>query len=184
MPYAVVLQKIPSRLTVGESVSWKWSDSRFPSTSWDLVYTLVNAGKQIQIAATADGSNHLIEVTSSVSSEYTAGRYSWQAHVSKGVERYKVGEGSIEIGRDLSTHQYGTEIRSHVKKVLDALEAAIEGRASKTQVQQSVGGVQIQHMTLQEQVMLRDRYAIKYKKEIAAINRRPSHRATTARFAN
>lgn len=126
----------------------------------------------------------MVEVTSEVSGNYTAGTYRWQAHVSAGSERYKVGEGSIEISKDFASYPHGFDVRSHVKKVLDALEAAIEGRASKTQIQQSVGGVQIQHMTLSEQVELRDRYAIKYRKEVAAVNGRTSTRTTTARFAN
>lgn len=73
---------------------------------------------------------------------------------------------------------------SHVKKVLDALEAAIEGRASKTQIQQSVQGISIQHMTLAEQMDARDRYARKYHKERAAQGLVSSRRTIKPRFVN
>ena len=77
-----------------------------------------------------------------------------------------------------------TDTRSHVKKVLDALEASIEGRASKTQVQHSVDGVAIQHMTLTEQVDLRDRYAKKYRAERAASGAVSTRRTIKSRFVN
>lgn len=73
---------------------------------------------------------------------------------------------------------------SHVKKVLDALEAVIENRASKTQLQQSVDGVSVQHMPLSDLMDARDRYARKYRKERAAAAGKSSDRTTTARFKN
>lgn len=185
MSFAVILSSIPSKLTVGESVSWKWSDSNFPATVWTLTYTLVNASGQIQITASADGDDHLVEVNSTTAAGYTPGEYSFQAHVSNGsTERYQVDSGVITIESDFATISDGVDVRSHAKKVLDALEAAIEGRASKTQLEQGVGGVQIKHMSLADQVMLRDRYAIKYRKEVAALSRRSSTRTKRARFVS
>lgn len=183
MPYAVVLSQIPKRLTVGESVSWKWSDTDFPATSWTLTYTLINAGKQLQITATADGSDHLVEVTAGVSANYLPGDYEWQAHVDDGAdERYQVGSGVITIDNDFAANAYGVDNRSHVKKVLDALEASIEGRASKTQVQQTVGGVQIAHISLEDQIRLRDKYHAKYQRELVRQGKATSKRTIKVRF--
>jgi len=165
-------------------MSWKWSHATFPASAWTLVYTLVSATAQIQITATASGIDHLVELTSTTTGAYDAGDYTWQAHISKGDERYKVGEGLLTVIPDFATKSSGYDSRSHVKKVLDALEASIEGRASKTQVEQSISGVQIKHMTLAEQVTLRDQYALKYRKEQAAKNGTSAHRTTTARFCN
>ena len=184
MPYAVVLSEIPSSINAGESLSWKWSHGTFPAPSWTLVYTLVSAAAQIQITASASGSEHLVEITSTVSAAYDAGEYAWQAHVSKGAEKYKVGEGLVTIGEDLAAFSNGHDTRSHVKKVLDALEASIEKRASKTQLKQSIDGIAIEHMSLSQQIELRDRYAVKYRKELARKNGRSDSRTTVARFVN
>lgn len=184
MSYAIVTSQIPRRITRGESISWTWSDERFPASSWTLTYSLVSATQQIQITATANGSEHLVEVPSTTTDDYVVGDYSWQAHVAKAGERYKVAEGSLSIVTDYAEQAAGYDSRSHVKKVLDALEAAIEGRASKTQVSQSVNGVAIQHMTLQEQVTLRDHYAMKYRKEQAKKGQGSSRRTLKSRFVN
>ena len=165
-------------------MSWKWTHATFPASAWTLVYTLVSSSAQIQITASASGSDHLVEVTSTTTGGYTAGDYTWQAHVSKDDERYKVGEGLLTVVPDFADQGSGYDSRSHVKKVLDALEAAIEGRASKTQLQHSVEGVSIQHMTHTELLDLRDRYAAKYRKELAALKGQSLERTTTARFAN
>lgn len=166
-------------------MSWKWSNATFPATAWTLTYTLVSAAAQIQIVAANDGSDHLIEVTSTTSATYAAGDYTWQAHVSNGSgERSKVDEGVMTVTEDFATHSNGYDSRSHTKKVLDALNASIENRASKTQITQQINGVQIQHIALEDQIRLRDRYAMKYRKELAAKRGESCERTTTARFAN
>lgn len=147
-------------------MSWKWSDGDFPaSESWELTYTLVKSDAQLQIVATADGDDHLVEVAAATSAAYEVGEYEWQAHVANGTERYQVAVGMLTIVTDFAGQASGFDNRSHAKIVLDALEAAIEGRASKTQMLQMVGGVQVQHMTLREQTAMRDQYAAKYRQE-------------------
>lgn len=73
---------------------------------------------------------------------------------------------------------------SHVKKVLDAVRAAIEKRASKTQLQQTVDGVSVQYMTPEQ---LRDTeayYSRKYRKEEARKAGKSSRRTIGPRFRN
>jgi hypothetical protein len=182
MAFTVVESKIPSRLVAGESVSWKWSDSDFPAPTWELTYTLVKSDTRIQIVASADGADHLVEIAKATTAAYTVGEYDWQAHVGNGTERYKVGAGIIEIVTDFAEEATGYDARSHAKIVLDALEASIEGRASKTQLEQAVAGVQVKHMTLMEQVKLRDNYAARYRRELVADGKLKSRRQIKARF--
>lgn len=183
MTFAVVLDNIPSEITAGESVSWKWSDSDFPaSDSWVLTYTLVNASGQIQITASADDDDHLVEIGSSTSGSYAAGEYEWQAHISNGTERYQVAVGTITIKPDFAEQSSGYDSRSHAKKVIDAIEAAIEGRASKTQMTQMVGSVQVQHMPLADQVKMLGVYRAKYRKELVAEGKAKPNRTIKARF--
>ena len=165
-------------------MSWKWSDATFPAGTWTLTYTLVSPKGRIQITASADGSDHLVEVTTAISAAYLPGEYKWQAHVSDGAsERYKVGEGFLSVVADFAT-KTSFDARSHVKRVLDALNAVIERRASKTQMSQAVDGIQISHMSLADQIQHRDRYAMKYQKERAAKAGTSPRRTVAARFVN
>jgi hypothetical protein len=174
---------MPARIAAGESIAWRWSNTNFPASAWTLTYSLLNESAKIQFTAGVSHEHHLIQVASNVSANWAPGEYSWQAHISREGERYKVDEGSVTILADFANAD-GVDPRSHVKKVLDALEASIENRASKTQMQQSVGGAQIQHMSLTEQITLRDRYRLKYQKELAAKRGRSSRRTIGSRFAN
>jgi len=184
MAFAIVDIAVPDEITAGESASWKFSDTRFPASIWTLTYTLVNAGGRIQIVAGADGDDHLVEVAATVSAAYTPGEYDWQAHVSNGTERYQVAAGVVLVVADFATHGSGYDSRGHVKKVLDALEAAIEGRASKVQMSQTVSGVAISYMTLDELVRMRDKYRAKYERELVASGAMQSRRLVRPRFVN
>lgn len=187
MAYAVVLDAIPAQITVGESVSWKYGNGTYPaSAGWAVTYTLINATARIQMVSVADSDDHLIEVAAAVSALYTAGNYDWQMHVANGTERYLLGEGVIEVLADFAAAGLsgGYDSRSHVKKVLDALEAAIEGRASKVQMSQSVGGLAIQYMSLAEMITLRDKYRAKYQQELVAGGKAVSRSMVRSRFHN
>ena len=153
MSYTTVLSNIPSKLTAGESVSWSVTLDDFPaSDGWGVTYTLVKSDTRIQIVSTADGISHLIEIPYTTTADYEAGEYRYQAHVSNDVERYQVADGIIKILPDFATKTTGHDARTWVEIAIDALEAAIEGRASKTQLQQSINGIQVQHLSLNDQL--------------------------------
>lgn len=169
MAFTTVLSKIPNKITAGESVSWAVSLSDYPASSdWTLTYTLVKSDAHIQIVAGSDGDDHIVEVAYSTSAGYAPGAYAYQGHVSNGTERYLVDSGIIEISTDFSGQETGYDGRSHVKKVLDAIEAVLESRASKTQLSQTVGSTQVQHMTLDQLIRARDEYRARYLKELAS----------------
>lgn len=153
MAYVTVFSEVPKQIVAGESVSWKITLDKYPaSESWVLTYTLVATDEQISIVAVADDDDHLVEIPLADTDDYSDGEYSYQAHVSNGSERYLVGTGIIEILPDYATKESGHDGRAWLDIVIEALEASIQGRASQTQVFQTVAGVQIQHMTLMEQI--------------------------------
>lgn len=164
--------QVPTRFTAGDTVSWKITLADFPASSgWTLSYALLKRGgaELISITSTASGDDHLVSVTPAVSGAYIAGDYEWQAYVTDGTDRYKVGEGRICVEPNLAQSQ-GTDTRSNARKILDALEAAIlkvsqsqasgaSGRASEWQVE----GLRIKRSSpealLLELTKQRDRYA-------------------------
>jgi len=153
MSYTTVLSNIPKKITAGESVSWSVTLDDFPaSAGWVVTYTLVKSDTRIQIVSTANGINHLVEIPYTTTADYTAGEYRYQAHVSNAVERYQVATGIIEVLPDFATKTTGHDARTWLEIAIDALEAAIEGRASKTQLQQSINGIQVQHLDLNDQL--------------------------------
>ena len=143
----------PDSFTAGEYVQWikSLSDDYPASDSWALSYYLVKEGTTIQITASQYGTtdDFLVQLAMATTLEYKPGKYKWQAFVTKGSERYLVDEGSIEIKVSfINKTTSGYDGRTHAVKVLEALEARLENRASKEQNDIVLGGETISVMPI------------------------------------
>jgi hypothetical protein len=148
----------PTSIRAGDLVTWTKSLSDYPADQgWTLAYTLINASAKISITASASGADHVVSVSAATSAGYAAGTYRWMARVTKGSEIYTVGQGSITILPNLaalSTY----DGRSHAKKMLEAIEAAYEGRASATQLEYEINGRRVRQMSATELIKWRSYY--------------------------
>src|SRR3990170_2218682 len=165
---------IPSTLRAGDTISWAESLSDYPAMAWILAFTLQAQGKApIVITASPSGSDHSISVLPSVSKTWIAGIYSYQAYVYKGTpptftDKMTLQSGRIEILPDLTQATSVTDLRSHVKKVLDAIESLLEGKASADILGYSIAGRSISKMNPTELIEWRDLYRVDYQREIDA----------------
>ncbi len=153
----------PTIIIAGDTVKWKRIDlsADYPASTWTLKYIL--RGPSVQnITAAADGDNYSITITAAATTVWTAGNYWWEAYVSKGSERYRVDSGTLKVQTNLEGVAGIYDGRSHVKRVLDAIEATIEGTATKEQASMTIAGRTIQRRTVQELLVLRDRYKAEY----------------------
>lgn len=128
----------PSFLRAGDTVAWRKALADYPATSWTLNYRLINAAGKYDIAATADGVDHLVTVSSADSADWVPGDYTWQAYVLGGdSERYTVGTGTLTVQPDLAAQAAGFDARSTARKALDDTRAALATWiASNGQVQE------------------------------------------------
>lgn len=163
----------PPEILAGDTLQWTKNIFDYPATDgYTLKYRLINAAGKIDITAAASGADHAVSVTAAITAAYTAGTYTWTSFVEKGagasLERYTIATGTIIVKPSLATQAAGLDTRSHVKKVLDALEAAIEGRATRTDLTYSIAGRQIQHMDHAQLMKARDLYKTEYARELRA----------------
>ena len=157
----------PSQIVAGDRVSWKRTDlgTDYSPSSYALTYSarLESGGStEISITASESGLDYIVEVGASTSAAYTVGVYHWQAYITRSSdsERITVNNGTWEVltNRDAAV----TDPRSHVEKVIDAIEAVIEGRASQDQAGYSIAGRSLSRTPIPELLMLRDRYRAEY----------------------
>jgi hypothetical protein len=136
----------PKSIRAGETWTWEKTLADYPAPTWVLTYTFFSAASVFSVVASASGSAHTVSVSAAASATKIAGRYDWTAQVSTGsgesIQRYRVGLGSTTILPNLaaSTSYDG---RSHARKVLEAINALIEGAATDGQlavVQAVTGG--------------------------------------------
>lgn len=129
----------PNSVTAGDKVAWTKTLDDYPASSYTLVYILAGGGSKISITAAADGDDHLVSVLSSVTAEWTPGDYVWFSSVTDAEgERTTLDSGSITIKPDPTDYVASSDLRSHARKVLDAIEAVIEGRASRSDQQYTI----------------------------------------------
>lgn len=162
----------PLQIRAGASIEWRRNDlSDYPASEWTLKYYLKNASNHIEISGTAVGDYHSITISAATSAGYTAGVYTWVAYAEKGsgqnIERHQVSEGAMEIFPSYA-NTTAFDGRSHVKTVLDAIEAAIEGRASRTDLSYTINGRTIQHMNPEELIKWDSHYKRLYQQELDA----------------
>ncbi|MCU0589869.1 MAG: hypothetical protein MUC33_01395 [Desulfobacterales bacterium] len=169
----------PEKFTAGDLIQWKREAAGLSiptgevpkaSAGWALTYSLVKSGVRIALTSTPSGDDFLVSLAAATTAGYSPGVYRWQAYVTKTTERYMVGSGTIEILANFAAASSGYDARSHVKKVLDALEAKLEGRASKDQEQMVVGGQVVGMMPIARLLEWYSRYKQAYEQEQAAEN--------------
>jgi hypothetical protein len=159
----------PTTFIVGDRLAWKRTDlgTDYAPASYALQYSarLESTATEITITAGESGSDYIVEVAAAATAAYTAGIYHWQAYIvrSSDSERITVDSGTFEVkaNRDAAA----TDPRGHVKKVLDAIEAIIEKRASKDQESYSIQGRSLGRTPISDLILLRDRYRAEWVRE-------------------
>ncbi len=160
----------PTVVTAGDTISWQKSLPDYPADGgWVLSYALLGSAGKIAINASASGADHLVSISATTSAGYVAGVYAWQSYVTHATSgRVSVGSGSITVNANYAAISAATDTRSHAKKVLDAIEAIIEGRASSGDQELTIDGTRLVKMTVEQLLALRSKYLYWYEQEKVA----------------
>jgi len=125
----------PSRVTAGDTVTWLKSLSDYLATaSWVLSYTFINGTSKITATATASGADHLVSIAAATTAGWADGTYTWQAVVTKGAERYTVGQGVLIVAPNLAAATT-FDTRSSARKALEAVNTLLETYGTKAYMQ-------------------------------------------------
>lgn len=158
----------PTELRAGDTWTWTKTLADYPaSTPWTLKYRFKNAAGGFEIVASASGDGYSVSVAAATTAAYAAGAYSWMAWVEGGSsEKYTVDSGTLTIDPDYrsGTSTTAYDGRSHAQTVLDAIEAVIEGRASKDQEEYEIAGRRLKRTAIPTLLKMRQHY----KAEVAA----------------
>ncbi|MDF1536075.1 MAG: hypothetical protein P1S46_06165 [bacterium] len=141
----------PSQVRAGDTVKWTRALSDYPPATWTLSYALRGLPGEIDITASDNGDGtHLVSVAPATTAVWEPGVYNWSAKVTDGSDVYTVDLGSIIVLEDLSSVSGAYDGRTHARKTLDALEAVIQGRASRSDLNYTIAGRSLQHMSHKE----------------------------------
>lgn len=158
---------IPKEFTRGLTASWTDSFTDYHATEWTLTYYFRGVGAGKDVVATADGSDFLVAMLPSVTDEFTAGTYSFDAVVDDGTDKHLVASGFVTVRVGLATVNVSTtvETRSANQIILDKVRAIISGSLDKNVQEYTINNRQLKHYTLKELVELEKHYAQKVAQE-------------------
>jgi hypothetical protein len=178
----------PSELIIGDTITWirrsvqaiSENDNGTVETidikaseGWALKFTAVGPDGIAAINAAADPDNaddFKFTANATTTAAYKEGDYQWQITATKSPDRYTIATGIITFKDNIAVRSALYDNRSHAKKVLDAIEAVIEGRASQDQMGYTIAGRSLSRTPLPDLLKLRATYKTEYDNELATAN--------------
>ena len=159
----------PTELRAGDTWKWTRSLADYPASSgWTLKYRYKNADGGFEIVASTSGADFSVSVAAAATTGYAAGTYSWTAWVEGGTsEKYTVDGGVCTVKSDYraAAATVALDDRTHARKVLDAIESVIEGRASKDQERYMIAGRELWRTPIPTLLKLRQTYRAEVKQQ-------------------
>jgi len=163
----------PDRLVTGDRFAWQRPDlvTDYPLADYTMTYHFSQDSggggtHHFTLSSTEANDNYYFEKPSSETTNLVAGDWKWQLYAIRTSDSERVtldyGITKFSLG-ELDTNN---DLRSHAKKVLDAIEAVIEGRATIDQSSFSLGGRSLSRLSIDELMTFRDRYHAEYLKEV------------------
>jgi len=163
----------PDELVIGDRWTWRRPDlaATYDPADYALTYEYHEdsgggGSHKFVITATEITDDYIIEVPSATTAAYINGDYHWYAFITRtsDSERIAVDDGYAKI--EINFADTNADHRSHAKKVLDAIQATIEGRASQDQMSYSIAGRSLSRMSIDDLLKFRDRYRAEYNREL------------------
>lgn len=160
--------EIPRNIVAGDSIEWIDYFEDYLSPGWSLKYVLICPLTKIEVVSVADAetNGHLFSIPSTTTDSWQPGDYHYQVFATSGSDRKTVGRGFFTIEIDFSK-QEKHDARPWLDRVIAALKASIEGRASSSQLLFEIAGSRIEHISHLDQRELLNGY----RKDRAACNR-------------
>ena len=167
-------------------MKWKRTDlgTDYPNTAYSLRYSsrLEGTGSTTFDVASADsGDDYLMTIAHGTTASLSTGVYHWQLYILRDSDsaRLTFDSGTWEVKPNLDADT--SDPRSHAKITLEAVEAVIEGRATKDQENYSIAGRSLSRTPVADLLSLRDYYRTEFLRE-QRVERRNNGIGTGAHF--
>ena len=160
---------IPETIYAGDSLSWTESAGEYPAPTWTMHYAIRGASI-LDLTSTPSGSDHAVH------GDRCADGDTYARSILLAVLRHGRDGGAVHhrdrialpSGRTSRHRIAGFDGRSHAQKVLDAIEATMEGRATKSQAIMQINNRQIQYLKPEELIKWRSFYKAEVAREKTA----------------
>ena len=150
------MTELAASLIAGDTWEWTRSDPNYPTSAWSVTYHFENSAGSFSATGTPDGNDHAFSIAASTTAGYKAGKYRWHARATSGATVKTIAVGWLTVKADIAAAGK-TDVRSWAQRTLDAVEATLEGRATRDQSAMSIAGRQVSRIPLPELMSLREK---------------------------
>lgn len=160
---------IPTLAYRKDKLTWARALPAFPfAGGWALKYDFVSLTGRVSLRDNTDsvqiddaGNGNWTVLVPSTTTAWAAGKYTWTEWVEKTGERQTLSSGRTEIllNFDDALAASGYDSRSGVRKVYDALQALLEGKALRgDQLAYTIAGRSLQRLSFDEVTRAHEKY--------------------------
>jgi len=135
---ANTLTAIPVKIVAGTTVKYTRTESDYPAPTWTLTLYLSGASATSFIAA-ANGTDHDVTITSTLSAAILPGNYKWEERVTDGTDVYAVASGIVYFEANMASATAGSG-QTYEEKTLAIIDGILSGRITKDQESYQIAG--------------------------------------------
>jgi len=156
---------VKTEIVIGDTLDFETSVPDYPNTDgWTLNFRLIPIVTGTAISFTAAGTptedvdGYRVQLAPATTAAWTAGDYAWNSYLTKTGARVTLESGQVTLLPDPAVATAPRDNRSHARKVLEAIEAVIEGRATKDQEEYAIGDRSLKRTPIADLLKMRSRY--------------------------
>lgn len=149
---------IPQRLTAGVTFQLSVVLPAFQSPQWCLKAYFRGLSVINFDAAPGENGVHRFLVTATDTALWLPGRYWYSLRAVNDAETVEIEAGTVTIAPDLAAAGPEYDGRGHARRVLEAIEAVLEKRATQDQQRYLIGNRELWRTPIADLLLLRDRY--------------------------
>lgn len=129
---------------------------------------MLRGPKSINVTADKDGDDYVLRAPAGVTATWPAGTYVYSLRALNGSEAYEMATGQITILPDLASAGDGYDSLTHAQRVLAAIEAVLEKRATMDQERYRINNRELYRTPIPDLFKMRDLYRLEVAREQAA----------------
>lgn len=159
---------LPTTIPAGLTFSRRYTLTAYPADDGWVLSVLMRGPSTINLTGTADGVQHVVSADAVTTEAWAPGVYAYSVRVAKGADKFEVDAGTVQVMADLAGVINGADMRSHAAKVLAAIEAVLEKRATLDQERYTINNRELWRTPIADLLKLRDVYRLEVRREQAA----------------
>lgn len=153
----------PISFTQGDSFTFKTILTDYPTSSGYELHLAIRGLSSADLEASISEEQYVFAFTTSITASLTPGVYKATFYLVKAAERITLQTTNLEVLED-PILMGNIDMRSHEEIMLDAIEAFMQNRATKGQLDHlmtEIDGKKLERMNMLELIQLRDYYKAK-----------------------